>query len=91
MRIDRLKTKAIMPSNFDSGTMPISAVVANNEVMMTIKPGQHGSTYGGNPLACVVAMESLKARDVFKIEYMCYIVYISSFNNEFVFRISGAY
>ncbi len=41
------------------GTMPVSAVLANNEIMMCIKPGEHGSTYGGNPLACRVAMESL--------------------------------
>lgn len=42
------------------GVMPISAVMANDEVMLTILPGEHGSTYGGNPLACKVAMESLK-------------------------------
>lgn len=42
------------------GMLPVSAVLANNEVMLTIKPGQHGSTYGGNPLACAVAVESLK-------------------------------
>ena len=42
------------------GTMPISAVLANNEVMLTIHPGEHGSTFGGNPLASVVAMASLK-------------------------------
>jgi len=42
------------------GTMPVSAVLANDEVMLTIKPGEHGSTYGGNPLACRVAVESLK-------------------------------
>jgi len=42
------------------GTMPVSAVLCRDEVMMTIKPGQHGSTYGGNPLASAVAMESLK-------------------------------
>ena len=40
--------------------MPVSAVLANDEVMMCIKPGEHGSTYGGNPLACMVAMESLQ-------------------------------
>jgi ornithine--oxo-acid transaminase len=40
--------------------MPVSAVLADDEVMLTIKPGEHGSTYGGNPLACAVAMESLK-------------------------------
>jgi ornithine--oxo-acid transaminase len=42
------------------GTMPVSAVLADDEVMLTIKPGEHGSTYGGNPLACRVATESLK-------------------------------
>ena len=42
------------------GTMPVSAVLCNDEVMLTIKPGEHGSTYGGNPLACRVAVESLR-------------------------------
>lgn len=42
------------------GTIPISAVLANNEIMMQIKPGEHGSTYGGNPLACAVAISSLE-------------------------------
>lgn len=41
------------------GTLPVSAVLANDEVMLTIKPGEHGSTYGGNPLACRVAMAAL--------------------------------
>ena len=42
------------------GMMPVSAVLCDNEIMMTIKPGEHGSTYGGNPLACKVAMTSLQ-------------------------------
>jgi len=42
------------------GTMPVSAVLADDDVMLTIKPGEHGSTYGGNPIACRVATESLK-------------------------------
>lgn len=42
------------------GTMPVSAVLANDEIMLTILPGEHGSTYGGNPLACRVGIESLK-------------------------------
>ena len=41
------------------GMLPISAVLSDDEIMMTIKPGEHGSTYGGNPLACKVAMVSL--------------------------------
>ncbi|HAO45681.1 MAG TPA: ornithine--oxo-acid transaminase [Ferruginibacter sp.] len=42
------------------GTMPVSAVLSDDEVMMTIKPGEHGSTYGGNPLACAVAITALQ-------------------------------
>lgn len=41
------------------GTMPVSAVLADDEIMLTIKPGEHGSTYGGNPLGCAVAIASL--------------------------------
>jgi len=42
------------------GMMPVSAVLADDEIMMTIKPGEHGSTYGGNPIACKVAITSLQ-------------------------------
>lgn len=42
------------------GILPVSAVLADDEIMLTIKPGQHGSTYGGNPLACAVAMASME-------------------------------
>ncbi len=42
------------------GMLPVSAVLCDNEIMMTIKPGEHGSTYGGNPLACKVAMTALQ-------------------------------
>lgn len=40
--------------------MPVAAILANDEIMLTIKPGEHGSTYGGNPLACAVAIASLQ-------------------------------
>lgn len=50
----------ILGKALSGGTMPVSAVLASNEIMLTIKPGEHGSTYGGNPLACAVAMEALK-------------------------------
>ena len=50
----------ILGKALSGGTMPVSAVLANDEIMLTIKPGEHGSTYGGNPLACRVAIESLK-------------------------------
>ena len=42
------------------GMLPVSAVLCDNEIMMTIHPGEHGSTYGGNPLACKVAMTALQ-------------------------------
>jgi ornithine--oxo-acid transaminase len=42
------------------GTMPVSAVLADDEIMLTIKPGEHGSTYGGNPLASKVAIAALQ-------------------------------
>ena len=41
--------------------MPVSAVLCDNIVMGNIKPGEHGSTYGGNPLACAVTMTSIDA------------------------------
>ncbi len=50
----------ILGKALSGGVLPVSAVLANNEVMLTIKPGEHGSTYGGNPLACAVAMEALQ-------------------------------
>jgi len=45
--------------SLSGGMMPISGVMANNEVMLTIKPGDHGSTYGGNPLAMAIAKTSV--------------------------------
>lgn len=42
------------------GMLPVSAVLADDEIMLTLKPGEHGSTYGGNPLACKVAMTALQ-------------------------------
>ena len=50
----------ILGKALSGGTLPISAVLCDDEIMMTIKPGEHGSTYGGNPLACAVAVASLK-------------------------------
>jgi ornithine--oxo-acid transaminase len=50
----------ILGKALSGGAMPVSAVLANDEIMLTIKPGEHGSTYGGNPLACAVAMEALQ-------------------------------
>lgn len=50
----------ILGKALSGGMMPVSAVLADDEIMMTIKPGEHGSTYGGNPLACKVAITSLQ-------------------------------
>lgn len=50
----------ILGKALSGGTMPVSAVLADDEIMLTIKPGEHGSTYGGNPLACAVAITSLE-------------------------------
>ena len=45
------------------GFMPVSAVLASNEVMLTLKPGEHGSTFGGNPLACALSGTALSIID----------------------------
>jgi ornithine--oxo-acid transaminase len=50
----------ILGKALSGGVMPISVVLANDEIMMVIKPGQHGSTFGGNPLAAAVCIESLQ-------------------------------
>jgi ornithine--oxo-acid transaminase len=50
----------ILGKALSGGTLPVSAVLANDEIMLTIKPGEHGSTYGGNPLACKIAITSLQ-------------------------------
>ena len=49
----------ILGKALGGGVFPVSCVLGNDEVMLTIKPGQHGSTFGGNPLACAVAMAAL--------------------------------
>jgi ornithine--oxo-acid transaminase len=50
----------ILGKALSGGTMPISAILADDEIMLCIKPGEHGSTFGGNPLAAAVAVEALK-------------------------------
>ncbi len=49
----------ILGKALSGGVLPVSAVLADDVVMMNIHPGEHGSTYGGNPLACAVAIEAL--------------------------------
>lgn len=50
----------ILGKAISGGVFPVSAVLANNDVMDVIRPGNHGSTFGGNPLACAVAMAALE-------------------------------
>ena len=58
----------ILGKALSGGVFPVSAVLADDEIMLCIKPGEHGSTYGGNPLACRVAMAALQ---VIKDENLC--------------------
>ncbi|WP_288426518.1 ornithine--oxo-acid transaminase [uncultured Spirosoma sp.] len=50
----------VLGKALSGGTMPVSAVLTSDEVMLTIRPGEHGSTFGGNPLACAVTMAALR-------------------------------
>ena len=50
----------ILGKALSGGVIPVSAVLADNEIMTVIRPGNHGSTFGGNPLACAVAKAALK-------------------------------
>ncbi|WP_341839638.1 ornithine--oxo-acid transaminase [Chitinophaga caseinilytica] len=50
----------ILGKALSGGMLPVSAVLADDAIMLTIKPGEHGSTYGGNPLACKVAIAALE-------------------------------
>ena len=50
----------VLGKALSGGVFPVSAVLADNEVMMCLKPGEHGSTFGGNPLACAVAQAALE-------------------------------
>jgi ornithine--oxo-acid transaminase len=51
---------AILGKALSGGVLPVSAVLASDEVMLQLHPGEHGSTYGGNPLACKVATAALE-------------------------------
>jgi ornithine--oxo-acid transaminase len=50
----------VLGKALSGGVLPVSAVLAKDEVMLTLQPGEHGSTYGGNPLACKVATAALE-------------------------------
>ncbi len=85
----------ILGKALSGGTIPVAAVLADDIVMLQIKPGEHGSTYGGNPLACAVAM---KALEVIKTEKMVENAYtmgellraeLAKLNSPFVASIRG--
>ena len=50
----------ILGKSLSGGFLPISAVLCDGDIMDLIKPGQHGSTYGGNPLACEIAIKAIQ-------------------------------
>ncbi len=85
----------ILGKALSGGVMPVSAVLCDDEIMMTIKPGEHGSTYGGNPLACAVAIEALQVLKDEKLaersEYLGKILRkgISDLDNPFVKIVRG--
>ena len=54
----------VLGKALSGGMYPVSAVLADDATMLLIRPGQHGSTYGGNPLGCRVAIEALKILEV---------------------------
>lgn len=58
----------ILGKALSGGVFPVSAVLARDEIMMCIRPGEHGSTFGGNPLACAVAMAALNVVKEEKLE-----------------------
>ncbi|XP_056626450.1 ornithine aminotransferase, mitochondrial [Triplophysa dalaica] len=57
----------VLGKALSGGVYPVSAVLCDDEVMLTIKPGEHGSTYGGNPLACQVAIAALEVLEEEKL------------------------
>lgn len=58
----------ILGKALSGGVLPVSAVLADDDIMLTIRPGEHGSTYGGNPLACKVAITALQVLQEEKME-----------------------
>ncbi len=65
----------ILGKALSGGVLPVSAVLADDEIMLTIKPGEHGSTFGGNPLACKVAIAALEVIRNEKLAENCRIVW----------------
>ncbi|XP_067001325.2 ornithine aminotransferase, mitochondrial [Anabrus simplex] len=57
----------VLGKALSGGVFPVSAILANDDVMLCIKPGEHGSTYGGNPLGCKVALAAMKVLEEEKL------------------------
>lgn len=85
----------VLGKALSGGTLPVSAVLADDEIMLTIKPGEHGSTYGGNPLACKVTMTALsvlkdeKMADTAAIQGAYFREQLKSFNHPNVAIVRG--
>lgn len=57
----------VLGKALSGGVMPVSAVLCNDDIMLTIKPGEHGSTYGGNPLGAKIAITALQVLEEEKL------------------------
>ena len=85
----------ILGKALSGGIMPVSAVLASNEIMLTIKPGQHGSTYGGNPLGCALAIEAVKIITECQLDHNSFIMgmifrnELKNLNNDKIKEIRG--
>jgi ornithine--oxo-acid transaminase len=58
----------VLGKAMSGGAFPVSCVLADKEIMLCIEPGQHGSTYGGNPLGCAISIAALQ---VLRDEKLC--------------------
>jgi ornithine--oxo-acid transaminase len=65
---DCIPDMVVLGKALSGGVLPVSAVLARNDIMLQLRPGEHGSTYGGNPLACKVAIAALQ---VIRDEKLC--------------------
>lgn len=85
----------ILGKALSGGMMPISAVLADDEIMLTINPGEHGSTFGGNPLASAICIEAIKILEEEKLVENAYKLgeifrnYIRKMNNPLIRLVRG--
>jgi len=85
----------VLGKALSGGIMPVSAVLSSDEIMLTIQPGQHGSTYGGNPLGCALGIEAVKIIIDEQLDYNSFIMgmifrqEIKNLNNSRIKEIRG--